>query len=225
MNDIFKKIDNAKHIEIVVEEDSLFVASALYTYILTLHKKVSLVCKNKEINRKYSFLPWFEKIKKSDTPSADITINLTLSALNLFDYFQIQNIKINKKMATALYGDILDKSDGFKNNNISKTFFDTISQLIKYGADYKLCQSYIIEFVTLALLRLKSNMLQNMTLVNSATVAIFYIDDDILKATGAKIEDAKKIIKEAFGLPYVEMSVLLKSDEENEIIKIVNKDI
>ncbi len=225
MNDIFKKIDNAKHIEIVVEEDSLFVASALYTYILTLHKKVSLVCKNKEINRKYSFLPWFEKIKKSDTPSADITINLTLSALNLFDYFQIQNIKINKKMATALYGDILDKSDGFKNNNISKTYFDTISQLIKYGADYKLCQSYIIEFVTLALLRLKSNMLQNMTLVNSATVAIFYIDDDILKATGAKIEDAKKIIKEAFGLPYVEMSVLLKSDEENEIIKIVNKDI
>ena len=57
MNDIFKKIDAAKHIEIIVEAENLFVGSALYSYILTLHKKVSLVCKEERIDHKFSFLP------------------------------------------------------------------------------------------------------------------------------------------------------------------------
>ena len=51
MNEILNKIESYKHIEIVVESQSLFVANALYTYILTLHKKVSLVCKEKNIDR------------------------------------------------------------------------------------------------------------------------------------------------------------------------------
>jgi len=43
MKDIFKCISDANHIEIIVPEKRFLCgANALYTYILTQHKKVSL---------------------------------------------------------------------------------------------------------------------------------------------------------------------------------------
>ncbi|MEA3228719.1 MAG: phosphoesterase, partial [Campylobacterota bacterium] len=218
MNEILKKIESARHIEIVVDTEFLFVGSALYTYILTLHKKVSLVCKSSDIDYKYSFLPWFGKIKKSDTPSADLSLKLSISTQNLYNYFEKSDIKINKKMATALYGGMLDESDGFRNSKIGALFFDTTSRLIKSGADYRLCQKFIVEFTPLSLLRLKSILLHNMVLVNSAKVALFFISDEDLQSTGSNVREAQKIIKDAFGLPYVETAILLNSDMENEII-------
>ena len=48
MNDILKRIDNAKNIVVIVhvnpDADSMGSASAFYTYLLTLHKKVSFFC-------------------------------------------------------------------------------------------------------------------------------------------------------------------------------------
>jgi len=226
MNKILMKIEDKKHIEIVVQSEKLFVGSALYTYILTLHKKVSLVCKSTNIERKYSFIPWFEKIKKSDTPSADYSIELDISGENLYNYFENNFIKINSKMATALYGALLNESNGFQNSSkIGASFFNKIAQLIEYGADYKRCQKFIIEFQSLALLRLKSIMLNNMILVNNATTVLFYISENDLKKTGADLEDAKKVIREIFSLPYIENSILLDLDRENEVIIILNKEI
>ena len=224
MNEILKKIADAKHIEIVVDSEKLFGASALYTHILTLHKKVSLVCKSDDIEYKYSFLPWFEKIKKSDTPSADLSIKLEISGENLYDYFEQNSIKINKKMATALYGALLDESEGFRNDIIGTLFFEKISSLIKCGADYKMCQKFIVEFNSLALLRLKAKMLEDMIIVNSAKNAILFVSDERLKATGANLKDAKRIMKEPFSLPYIESSILLDSEMENEVLMILNKE-
>jgi len=223
MNEILKNIEDVKHIEIVVKSEGLFVASALYTYILTLHKKVSLVCKSPNLEYKYKFLPWFEKIKKSDTPSADLSIKLEIDGENLYDYFEKNSININKKMATALYGALLDESDGFRNNNIGTNFFTKVSNLIKYGAEYKICQQFIVEYNSLALLRLKAILLQEMILVNDAKSAIFFLSDESLKATGAGLKDAKKIMKEPFSLPYIESAILLSSDE-NDVVTILNKE-
>jgi len=224
MNKILNKIEDAKHIEIVVESEKLFVGSALYTYILTLHKKVSLVCKSNDIEYKYSFLPWFDKIKRSDTPSADLSIKLEMSGEKLYDYFKQNSITINKKMATALYGALLDESEGFRNNKLGTLFFDTISSLIKYNADYKICQKFIVEFNSLALLRLKAIMLQEMKIENDAKSAIFFLSDEKLKRTGANLKDAQQVIKESFFLPYIERAILLNNDKENEVIMILNKE-
>lgn len=80
MNDIIKRIDEANHIVVVShinpDADSLGSASAIYTYILRLHKKVSFFCATKNINQKLSFIPWFEKIRDSFPASADLVISL-----------------------------------------------------------------------------------------------------------------------------------------------------
>ncbi|DAB30806.1 MAG TPA: phosphoesterase [Sulfurimonas sp. UBA12504] len=223
MNEIFQNIQNAKHIEIIVQADFMGSASALYTYILTLHKKVSMVYRAENIDKKFSFLPWFEKIKSSDIPSADLSIICDFSAKSLYEVFQINAIKLNKKMATALYGALIYETQGFK-KGVDGTTFAMAEVLIACGAAHTLCVDAILQNTSLAFLRLQSIMFRNMFLQNCAKAAVFTICEEELKATGANMEDAYKIMQEAFKLEYVEMVVLLDSDHEYEIIKVKYKE-
>lgn len=85
MNNIIQRIALAKHIVVIADTNpnagSLGSASAMYTYILQQHKKVSFFCGSSKLNQKFSFLPWFEKIRTSFPTSADLVI--TLDCLSL----------------------------------------------------------------------------------------------------------------------------------------------
>lgn len=223
MNSIFKKIDEVKYIQIVVTQEYLPVASALYTYILRLHKKVSLICTTKEINQKYSFLPWFDKIRKVESSSAELNIVLNHSVVEFHKHFKENEIILNTKMSTALYAALLDETKGFLNKKTDGTIFAIASELINSGAEYKMCSEFILKQTTLARLRLKSLMLANMKLENSAKDAVFYISDNDFKATGTTIVDACEIREEAFLLKYVEKSILFNRDTKEKFIK--NKEI
>ncbi|WP_373000520.1 bifunctional oligoribonuclease/PAP phosphatase NrnA [Sulfurimonas sp.] len=225
MNNILDGINNAKYVMIVADAKNLSSASALYTYVLRLHKKVSLVCETKNIDNKLSFLPWFEKIKSAKVSSADFIIELESGSVELFNLFKNNNIKINNKMATALYGGLLQESNGFLNSSVNGTFFAMAEELIKCGADYKTCNKFIMKRTTLCALRLKAIMLEGMILQNSAKAAVFYICDDDLNSTGATIEDCDEALIEALKLPQVELSVLLNLNNEYEVLKIINKEI
>lgn len=225
MNNFLNGINNAKYVVIVADVKSLPSASALYTHILRLHKKVSLVCETKYIDKRLSFLPWFEKIKFTKILSADFILELDSSSLELFNLFKNNNIKINNKMATALYAGLLQESNGFLNSNVNGTFFASIKELIECGADYITCNNFIMKRTTLSALRLKALMLKNMLLQNSAKAAVFCISDDDLKSTGATIQDCNEVLEEALMLPHVELSVLLDTNKEYEILKIKVKEI
>ena len=79
MQEILKRIDEAKHITVIAhmnpDADSLGSASAMYTHLLRLHKKVSFFCASKNINQKLSFLPWYDKIRNSFPTSSDLAIS------------------------------------------------------------------------------------------------------------------------------------------------------
>ena len=223
MNKILEDIKSARHIELEVNEESLALGSALYTYILTQHKKVSFVCKIKEVNKKYSFLPWFEKLRVTNHSSADLSISLKSSSVELFKALKFANIKINPKMATALYSALILETQNFTNSKTDGTIFAIASELVKSGAQHQKSVQYLVKRATLSELRLKAFMLRSMTLKENAKVAEFIISEDDFKASGATLEDALKIMQEAFTLEYVQYVLLL--DENNKIIKTISKEI
>ncbi|EDZ61456.1 putative phosphoesterase [Sulfurimonas gotlandica GD1] len=225
MNNILNGIDNAKYVMIVADAKNLSNASALYTYILRLHKKVSLVCETKNIDNKLSFLPWFEKIKSVKVSSADFIIELDIGSLELYSLFKNNDIKINNKMATALYGGLLQESEGFLNSAVNGTTFAVAKELIECGADYKTSNRFIMKRTTLCAIRLKALMLKNMILQNSAKAAVFCISKDDLKSTGAELEDCDESMQEALMLPHVELAILLDIDNEYEVLKLKVKEI
>ncbi len=259
MNEILQRIEQAKHIVVIShvnpDADSLGSASALYTHILRLHKKVSWFCATKNINQKFLFLPWSENIKDSFTSSADLGISLdcgnsdrlgvTLSCdlinidhhasndgfgkYNLVDVdaistteilyklFTSNNIKINPKMATAIYAGLLDDSGGFLDTNVNGTLFATVQNLIEMGADYKSCNKYLIKQQTLASFRLKAIMHKNMQLFCSGEVAVFCVSNEDMKLCGAVGSDCESSLEEALWLPNVEVSLLLKQNSDLSI--------
>jgi len=79
MNEILQRIDEAKHVVVIAhvnpDADSLGSASAFYTHLLRLHKKVSFFCQTKKIEQKLSCVPWFEKVRSSFPSSADLAIS------------------------------------------------------------------------------------------------------------------------------------------------------
>lgn len=216
-------IDKSKHIVILTSSDSFADASALYTHILRLHKKVSIVCETEDIDSGFSFLPWFDKLRNIVPSSADLVIDLDLENESLLELFKSNEISINQKMATALYAGLLKSSDGFLSSDVDGTTFALASELIANGADYKLCNKFIRKRVSLATLRLKAIMLKNMILINDAKAALFYINENDFISTGATLKEAYVSMEEALYLPYVEMTILINS--ENEVLQLITEEI
>ena len=110
MNKIIEKIDNANHIVVIShvnpDADSISSASAMYTYLLQKHKKVSWYCKTKDISRNLSFIPWFEKIRDSFPRSADLAISLDCASIKRLgidlecELINIDHHKSNNNFAT-----------------------------------------------------------------------------------------------------------------------------
>jgi len=245
MKDIMQRIDKANHIVLIVEPnpgaDALGAASAMYTHLLRLHKKVSLYCATKGIHSRLSFLPWFEKIRNSFPSSADfaiclgresdVEINIEYSVINsdlmsmsqkLYNFFSKNEINLNKKMATALYAGLLEDTNGFLSDTLDGTIFAASKVLIESGADFQACNRYIMQYQSLASLKLKALMLSNMRLIQDAEVAAFLVSNEDMKKTGAMSEDCKKVLTEALFLPTVEVSLLVKENEDGSISGLVH---
>ena len=213
-----KDIENAKHIALIATNDSFANASAIYSYILTLHKKVTLVQLG-NVNVKFSFLPWYDKVRKTHPASADLHLEIGHETLEYFSFFQKNEININKKMATSLYASLMMRYDGFKSIETDGIVFATASELIKLQAEYKVCNDFLLHRVALSLFRLKAILFANMLLKEDARVAELYVSDKDFESSGASMQDAELVMKEALTLVNVKEVVLIKRDENNKIIK------
>lgn len=259
MNVIVKKIEESRHIVVIAhvnpDMDSLSSASAMYTYLLTLHKKVSFFCATSKRGNRFDFLPWIDKVKDSFPSSADLAISLdcasvdrlgvtiecdlinidhhlsnnqfgTLSLVDstaisttkvLYDFFQENQVKINQKMATALYAGLLDDSHGFLSDEVDGTTFAVAKELIECGAAYHECNKYVMKSLTLGALRLKAIMLANMQLLNNAQITYFEVRIEDLLSSGAIAVDCEYALEESMYLQSVKVAVLLKENRDLSI--------
>ncbi len=108
-------------------------------------------------------------------------------------------------------------------SDVNGTTYALASELIAKGADYKLCNKFIIKRVSLSTLRLKAILLQNMILINDSKAALFCISENDFISTGASLSEANVAMNEALYLPYVEMAILINS--ENEVLKLITEEI
>ncbi len=204
MQEILKNIKNYKHIVITVPEDDfigyLASANALYTYFLQLHKKISLYKKNDDFGLNLDFLPWIDKVKTSYPSSADIEIK-ALTSIELFEIFESEKIKLNKKMALSLYAGLVYETNGFRKTDSS--VFLMAHKLLEIDIESDMCYKSILDYQTLSSLRLKAILLKKMILQESGSLAYFKVDDADLDMSGAKLDDVDIIIQEALSLPTV----------------------
>ena len=243
-----EKIGESSHIVLLVDDtaDSIGAAGAFYTYLMRLHKKTTLYTPHGELPQNLSFLPWFEKIKKSFPPSADCVVTFTngaqkrelpscqrvlrvsnrfgdtpFTSLDLIDlncisitqvvfgFFTLHGVKINQKMATALYAGLLEASKNFTDERVDGTTFALASQWIQSGAEHRKCLENTVLFRSLAALRLKSLLLQKMRFLHQGTLACIALSKRDLQQSGADEKDSLAVLEEALWCATLEGAFLL----------------
>jgi len=246
-----KLIDQASHIVLIAhvgpDADSLGSASAMYSYLLRLNKKLTFYCRTQEPGQHLSFLPWFDKLTSKFPEKADLAISfdcgtfgrlgieyqgelinidhhqsnelygsenyVDTSAISttqlLYRWFINQGIKINGKMASALYAGLLDDSKCFTDPRCNQEIFEMAHSLIGLGADHERVSESLFQSKSLASLRLKGVMLQQMRLISDGAIAIFTLNVFHLENSGASLDEAKDILEEAMALKRVETAVLI----------------
>ncbi|MEO1938064.1 MAG: hypothetical protein ABGW85_05435 [Sulfurimonas sp.] len=212
-------ISEKKHIVLQCDGNSFAVASALYTYMLMQHKKVSLVG---EVEKKFAFLPWYEALRVNKPASADMFIDTKeIDAHALFLYFEQEGIKVNAKMATALYCAYFVKYKHFTSPTCDGMVFAAVSQIINYGAAYKSVQNALLKQEPLKLFRLRAYLFKEMRLTDDARVASVYFDESMLEKSGAVQEDLYALLEEFLSIAHVQEVHLLKRDENNKTVIII----
>jgi len=219
-----EKFENALHVTLLVDEKSFAKGSALYTFLLTQHKKVSLVSKEKKLSLKFSFLPWYDKVRTKIPSSSDFIYDVSLSVEVLYSFFQENNYKINKKMAEALYSALLCEFDFFRSSKVDGTVFALASELIALGAEHTKAREYLFFSKSLSSFRIASILAQNMQLKENATCAEVTITTQELEMCGATLQECVDWMYECLHVVHVTQVSLLKKDENNKIIKTI-KDI
>jgi phosphoesterase RecJ-like protein len=127
----------------------------------------------------------------------------------VYKWFLEQDIKINAKMANALYAGLMDDTKCFRDPRCDMSIFSMACRLLEFGADHEQCVNGLYNSKTLASLRLQAEMLKRMKLVVDGRLALFEVDQELLTATGASLGDCKSVLDEAMALKIVNTALLL----------------
>ena len=213
------EIKKIKHIVVEYDKNHFIQASILYSYMLSLHKKVSLYGAE-EVSR-YAFLPWYEKSRLQKPVSADFYFSVNnIELLDLYFYFKENKIKINKKIATAFFAGFLEQYENFLSSACYGTIFAIVSELIEYGAERQLCIEELTQKIPLRIFRLKAIAYKKLLLQQNGEVAYVDLDEKDFITTGAQWCDVDFIAKEILSLVNVKEVMIIKNDEKNKIINL-----
>ena len=127
----------------------------------------------------------------------------------LYEWFVTKTIKINGKMANALYAGLLDDTRCFSDSSCTNAVFDMAHSLIRAGANHALCVDALFRSHSLASFRLKGEMLKRMKILHDGRVAVFEVDQALFASSGAHLRDCKAVVDEALSLKTVQIALLV----------------
>jgi phosphoesterase RecJ-like protein len=111
LTELSSKITSATHIALIAhvhpDADSLGSASAMYSYMLQLQKKVTLCCATPDLTPSLTCIPWHDKVKPELPASADLAICFDCGSKERLGYdLSIDLINIDHHISNLHYGDL-----------------------------------------------------------------------------------------------------------------------
>jgi len=127
----------------------------------------------------------------------------------VYEWFVTKTIKINGKMANALYAGLMDDTSCFSDAQCTSSTFSMAHSLLQLGADHAQCVQALFNSHSLASFRLKGEMLKRMKILHDGRVAVFEVDQALFASSGAVLQDCKAVVDEALSLKTVQIALLV----------------
>ncbi len=135
----------------------------------------------------------------------------------LYDFFKSNDIKLNAKMATALYAGLADDSQNFTTDKTDERTFMMAADLLKSGADNALCTKMLFKERSLASMRMKAMMLSTAQLFCSGRVVSTLVQRSFFEQTGAYEVDCEEALHETLDLVNVEVALMLRYTKDGRV--------
>ncbi len=135
----------------------------------------------------------------------------------VYDFFKEQGIRINAKMATALYAGLLDDSHCFLHVKTDAASFEMAADLLRCGAESKSISTALFQTCSLASLRLEGVLYGQLRLRHGGRVALLHVNLQMLLATGAVPQEAERALQRAQTLATVNITVLLRERRHGSV--------
>ena len=130
--------------------------------------------------------------------------------IGMFEYF---GIDIDKELGTCLLTGIITDTGGFKNGNVDRRVFNTISELMNMGIDYGYLYYNLITKKTIPQFELLKLVMSRIELFYNNKVAFSYITKEDMDLLKAKEGDHEGLVDIGKSIEGVEVSIFLRQDD------------
>ncbi len=136
----------------------------------------------------------------------------------VFNILEANNVKIDKDSATCIYTALVTDTGNFQYESVTAEVFRVASELVKCGASPEFISKMLYERDRLSRLRFLAKALDTLELYLEGKVGVVEVTKELMDKTGAIKDDTEGLVNMVRSLETVEVSLLLR--EEDEGIKI-----
>jgi phosphoesterase RecJ-like protein len=131
----------------------------------------------------------------------------------VFDLVQALGVPFTLEIATHIYLAILTDTGSFHYSGISPQTFDICRQAIEAGVDPVLVARNVYDSNNLGRLKLFGAVLSAMQIDPSGRIAVVYLDDEMVRASGGTYEDTDGLINQPLTVKEIQAVVFFKPTE------------
>lgn len=135
----------------------------------------------------------------------------------IYQILKMMGFYIDSEMALCLYVAISTDTGGFRYSNTTQLTHQIAADLVSSGVDVAETSRRIFETVSVSKVRLAGRAINSLQLFEEEKVALLVLTEEDIRSTGAKDEDCDGIVNIARNIKGVEVGVLLRQRENDEI--------
>ena len=149
-------------------------------------------------NSMYGAINWFDESAAACTEM-------------VFDVITGLGGTLTRAIGINLYVGVLTDTGSFGHGNITARTFDICRQIAASGVDTASLAAQVYQHSSVGKLKLTGVMLESMQFQSGGRIAVLYVDDHILRATGCADDDMEGLANLPLAARDVEVAILLKT--------------
>jgi phosphoesterase RecJ-like protein len=135
----------------------------------------------------------------------------------VFDLIRALGVPLTLEIATHIYLAILTDTGSFHHSNITPRTFDICRQTVEAGVNPAAMARRVFDSNSFGKLKLIGALLDEMELMDGGRVAVLYLNDEILHATGTTYNDTEGLINLPLTAREIHAVVFFKLGADGEI--------
>jgi phosphoesterase RecJ-like protein len=135
----------------------------------------------------------------------------------VFDLIQALGVPLSFEIATHIYLAILTDTGSFHHSNITPRTFDICRQTVEAGVNPAVMARRVFDSNSFGKLKLIGALLDRMELVDDGRLAVLYLDDAMLEATGSTHNDTEGLINLPLTAREIQAVVFFKATTDGDV--------